>query len=77
MLPTRRQKRWAGRLRTAGALLALLGGVATADHVVGLARAGSDDLAATHAIPAPLPVGLGALALGGLLYLLGRRWSAH
>lgn len=31
MPPTRWQKRWGGRLRTAGALLLLLGGVGLAD----------------------------------------------
>jgi len=61
----------------AGALLALLGAVAVADRVVGLASAGADDLSVPLAIPAPLPIGLVALAVGGVLYLLGRRWGAR
>ncbi len=63
-LPTRAQKRWSGRLRTAGALLLLAGAVALVDQL--LPRA-----------PDPR-VGLGAAALflpvGAVLFWLGRRW---
>jgi hypothetical protein len=59
--PSRSQKRWSGRLRTAGALLALLGAVGLADAVV--SGFGAWPVAA-------------ALVVGGLgLFALGRRWS--
>ena len=75
MAPTRRQLRWSGRLRTAGALLALLGGVALADAIVGLA-APSSPLSAVGRASTPIPVGIGLLLLGGALYALGRKWKA-
>jgi hypothetical protein len=59
--PSQRQKRWSGRLRTAGALLTLLGAVGLGDAAT--SGFGSWPLAA-------------ALVAGGLvLYVLGRRWT--
>ena len=59
--PSRRQKRWSGRLRTAGALLALLGAVGLADAVVSGFGA--------------WPVAAALVACGLGLFALGRRWS--
>jgi hypothetical protein len=64
--PSRAQKRWSPRLRTAGALLLLIGAVAIGDRLLPGAR----DL------PAALQFSLGAaaLALGASLFLVGQRW---
>src|SRR5688572_25325138 len=75
MPPTRRQLRWSGRLRTTGALVALLGGVALADSLIGLA-APSSPLSAVGRASTPIPLGIGLLLLGGALYALGRKWRS-
>jgi len=59
--PSRRQKRWSGRLRTAGALLLLLAAAAGIDALGGRAEV--------------WPVAAGLAAAGGALFALGRRWS--
>lgn len=76
MPPTRTQLRWSGRLRTGGAVVALLGGVALADAVFDLA---SPQRAASvfGDTRAPLLLGVGAVALGAALFWLGRRWRGH
>jgi len=71
--PNRLQKRWSARLRTAGALLLLLGAVAIADYALGLASP-SNSTAVFADARAPLAAGLAALAVGGPLFWLGRRW---
>jgi len=58
---SRREKRWSGRLRTAGALLLLLGAVGFIDTVVN--RSGG------------WPAALALAAAGAALFTLGRRWS--
>jgi hypothetical protein len=70
-VPTRSQKRWSPRLRTAGALLLLAAAVALADRLIPrapdpvLGRERSSTLFAVAA----------ALALvGGVSFWLGRRW---
>ncbi len=74
MQPTRTQKRWSGRFRTAGALLSLIGAVAIADTLVGLASPqSSTSVFANETVP--LAVGIVSGGLGGYLYYLGRRWS--
>ena len=73
MPPTRRQKRWSGRLRTAGALLAMLGAVAVADRLVNLASP-TGTLDALGDDRAPWIVGAVCLVVGGALYVVGRRW---
>jgi hypothetical protein len=67
--PTRAQKRWGPRLRTAGALLLLLGVVALVDR----ALPGSSG---TFALPAGAQValGAGAVSIGLVLFVVGRRW---
>jgi hypothetical protein len=60
--PSRIQKRWSGRLRTAGAVLALLGAVGIADAIV-------SGFGAWQLVAAAL------LAVGLALFALGRRWS--
>lgn len=72
--PTRLQKRWSGRLRLAGALLLLLGAVALADSIVGLASPASH-LSAVGRQETPIPLGIGLLLLGGALFALGRKWK--
>jgi len=66
---TRRRKRWSGRLRTAGALLLLVGAVGAVDRL--LPRAADPVLG-------PGPFGLAAAlvlaAAGAALFWLGRRW---
>jgi hypothetical protein len=59
--PSRIQKRWSGRLRTAGALLALLGAVGIADAIISGFGA--------------WPVAAALIAVGLALFALGRRWS--
>jgi len=70
-MPTRGQKRWSGRLRTAGALLLLAGAVALADRL--LPRA-PDPL--TGRVSSLLYIGAAGLMLpiGAILFWLGRRW---
>ncbi len=73
MPPTRLQKRWSGRLRTAGALLLLLGVVAIADSFLGLAspKTASSIFNDTRA---QLGVGTVGLPVGAIAFWLGRRW---
>lgn len=73
MPPTRRQKRWSGRLRTTGALLGLLGAVALADYALGLASPTTASSVFTDT-RVNVAVGLAALAIGVTAYWLGRRW---
>ncbi|HZS38534.1 MAG TPA: hypothetical protein VFF06_16980 [Polyangia bacterium] len=70
MLPSRAQKRWSPRLRTAGALLLLIGVVALVDRVLPGANASWGVLAPAVQIS----LGAGALAVGAALFLVGRRW---
>ncbi|RMH41798.1 MAG: hypothetical protein D6689_10120 [Deltaproteobacteria bacterium] len=74
MRPTRRQKRWSGRLRTAGALLGMLGAVALADHLLDLASPQRASSVFAHT-GAPAALGIAVTAAGVALYALGRRWS--
>ena len=67
--PTRSQKRWSGRLRTAGALLLLGGAVGALDRLL------------PHAIdpvlgPTPLSLVLPPVlfTVGAVAFWLGRRW---
>ncbi len=71
MSPTRAQKRWSPRLRTAGALLLLIGTVALVDRLLPGAVGES-----FVTLPAwlQLVVGAGAIAVGGASFLIGRRW---
>lgn len=72
--PTRTQKRWASRLRTAGALLLLLAGVGLVDRAVGLAApARRPDALGGQALPSI--VLLFAAAVGATCFALGRRWG--
>lgn len=73
MPPTRRQKRWSGRLRTAGALLSMLGAVALADRLIDLASP-TGTLDALGDDRAPWIVGAVCLVVGGAAYFLGRAW---
>jgi hypothetical protein len=69
MPPTRRQKRWSSRLRTAGALLLLIGAVGLVDQLLPGAREGLWPARTQSA------VALAVLALGLLLFTVGRRWT--
>jgi hypothetical protein len=71
MAPTRPQKRWSGRLRTAGALLVLLGTVALVDRVL----PGSSNSVGMLPPVAQLALGGAALAVGVTLFALGRKWQ--
>jgi hypothetical protein len=73
MPPSRLQKRWSSRLRTAGALLSLLGLVAVADHLIGLASP-SPGLAPVGRQVVPLWGALALFGLGAGLLVWGRRW---
>jgi hypothetical protein len=68
--PSRAQKRWSPRLRTAGALLLLIGAVALVDRLLPGANAPLGTLPPL----AQLALGAGALAVGAALFLVGRRW---
>ena len=72
-MPTRLQKRWSGRLRTAGALLSLLGAVALADYALGLGAPRST-LVSSETRTAALVAGIALVAIGIASYGLGRRW---
>jgi hypothetical protein len=73
-MPSRLQKRWSGRLRTAGALLTLLGLVGLADRLVGLASP-SPGLSPIGRQVVPLWAGIALLGLGVSLFVWGKRWS--
>jgi hypothetical protein len=68
--PTRRQKRWSGRLRTAGALLCLIGAVGLLDRLL----PGSRESLGTLPGPVQLGIATAALALGALALTVGKRW---
>jgi hypothetical protein len=68
--PSRAQKRWSGRLRTAGALLLLVGTVGLVDRL--LPR--PSDALGTLPGTAQVVVAVALLALGGLLFVVGGRW---
>jgi hypothetical protein len=69
-MPTRTQKRWAGRLRTAGALLLLCGTVGLVDRLLPGGRAAEESLP-----PWLVPTAAAILiAIGGGLFHLGGRW---
>lgn len=70
-MPTRLQRRWAPRFRTAGALLLLVGGVAIVDLLL---PRGADPLGGTP-LGAQLAAGVTALIVGGVSFALGRRLS--
>jgi hypothetical protein len=71
VLPTRAQKRWAGRLRTAGALLMLIGTVALVDRLL---PGGAPESIVTLPATVQLAVGAAALAAGAVSFAFGRRW---
>jgi hypothetical protein len=64
------QKRWAVRLRTSGALLILVGAVAAVDRLL----PGAERMFATFPLHVQLALAAFALVLGGVLFVLGRRW---
>jgi hypothetical protein len=70
MSPTRAQKRWSPRLRTAGALLLLFGVVGLVDRLLPRGADSVDVLPAA----AQLAAAAGALVAGGALFALGRLW---
>lgn len=70
MPPSRLQKRWSSRLRTAGALLLLVGTVALVDLVLP-GRAGP---LVTMPMGTQLAIAAAVLAVGGTLFTVGRRW---
>jgi hypothetical protein len=70
-MPSRSQKRWSPRLRTAGALLLLAGAVALVDRVLPGAAAGS---LVTFPAWIQFSIAGAALAIGAALFTLGRRW---
>lgn len=72
-MPTRAQKRWAPRLRTAGALLLLGGAVAVADRL--LPRAPDPVLGAERSV-VWLGVAAALLGVGALLFVMGHRWRS-
>jgi hypothetical protein len=67
-LPTRTQKRWSGRLRTAGALLLLTGAVGLVDKLL---PGGAQPEWPAWVQPA---AALALLTVGGALFLIGGRW---
>jgi hypothetical protein len=69
--PTRAQKRWSARLRTAGALLLLAGAVALADRL--LPRA-ADPLLGHERSPLLVAAAIVLLLAGAVLFTIGRRW---
>lgn len=68
-LPSRQQKRWSGRLRTAGALLLLGGVVALLD---GLLPQASDPV--LGGLPYRWVIAGVFLGVGTIAFWLGRRW---
>jgi hypothetical protein len=68
--PSRAQKRWSPRLRTAGALLTLIGVVALVDRLL----PGSSAPLGTLPVSAQLALGAASLTVGALLFTIGRRW---
>lgn len=68
-LPSRQQKRWSGRLRTAGALLLLGGVVALLD---GLLPQASDPV--LGGLPHRSVIAAVLLSAGAVAFWLGRRW---
>lgn len=72
--PTRTQKRWAGRLRTGGALVLLLAAVGTADRIVGLAAPSRRPDALGGGEVVPVWVIVVCAVLGAAAFALGRRW---
>jgi hypothetical protein len=68
-LPSRRQKRWSGRLRTAGALLLLGGVVALID---GLLPQANDPV--LGGLPHRWAIAALFLGVGAVAFWLGRRW---
>jgi hypothetical protein len=67
-LPSRLQKRWSGRLRSAGALLLLAGAVGTVDLLLPGGRQQEWPVWVQPAAAALL------LVVGGGLFLVGGRW---
>jgi hypothetical protein len=67
-LPTRTQKRWSGRLRTAGALLLLAGAVGLVDKLL---PGGAQPEWPGWVQPAAAAL---LVAVGGGLFFLGGRW---
>ena len=72
--PTRTQKRWAGRLRTGGALVLLLAAVGTVDHLVGLAAPSRRPDALGGGDAVPVWVIVACAAVGAAAFALGRKW---
>jgi hypothetical protein len=70
MSPTRRQKRWSSRFRTAGALLLLAGAVGLVDRLL---PGSAEPLGAWPPWAQPLAA-LALVGLGAAAYLLGGRW---
>jgi hypothetical protein len=70
-VPTRGQKRWSARLRTAGALLLLAGTVAVADRLLPHAP---DPVLGAERSPVILAVAAALLAVGAVLFVIGQRW---
>jgi hypothetical protein len=70
-VPTRAQKRWSPRFRTAGALFLLAGTVALADRL--LPRA-PDPLTGTQRPLIFLVAAAILIPAGAVLFWLGRRW---
>jgi hypothetical protein len=68
--PTRLQKRWSARLRTAGALLLLVGTVAGIDRLL----PGATQSYGTLPAWTQLGIAGAALTVGGVCFWLGRRW---
>jgi hypothetical protein len=65
------QKRWSGRLRTAGAVLLLAGAVGLVDRLL---PGSAEPLGAWPAWAQPAAAAL-LVAVGGLLFLVGKRWD--
>jgi hypothetical protein len=71
-IEARTRRRWGPRLRTAGALLSLAGGVGLIDRLLPRARDPITDLPPG----AQVVVGAIALVIGLGLFVLGRMWRA-
>lgn len=70
---SRTKRRWAGRLRTAGALLLLLGAVGLGDALFSSRSPGTGQLGLAEGLARAALL----LAMGGVAFFLGRAWSAH